>query len=304
MKVSVLLITYNHEPFLSQAVESVLAQQTDFEYEILIAEDCSTDNTRRIAKEFAARYPDRIRLSLSESNVGTNAVILRGLADARGEYVALLDGDDYWSSPEKLRLQARFLDDHPECSMCYHAADTLHPDGTVSPFPKPLRPAALTAKSILRQHLIATCSVMFRRSSAEPLPPWYGNCVFDDWPLYFVLAERGRVGYLDECLGVYREHGGGAWSGLSRQAKLENSVRFYSQMTQWVGERYRSTLAEGLAQAYYSFAASKQQADRAAAERYARLALAANPWHVRAQLLLRLPKVHDVVAALRQRLRR
>src|SRR5262245_61904643 len=122
MKVSVLVMTYNHARFIRQAVDSVLMQRAGFEFEILISEDCSTDGTREIVLDYARRHPDTIRLLLSDTNLRSNAIVVRGIEAARGEYVALLDGDDFWTSPDKLQRQVRFLDTHPDCSLCFHNA--------------------------------------------------------------------------------------------------------------------------------------------------------------------------------------
>ena len=107
MKATVLLVTYNHSAYIRQAVESVLAQEADFEWEVLITEDCSTDGTREIVQEYADRHPERIRLLLSKLNQNDNEVVSRGIDAARGTYLALLDGDDYWLGPRKLELQGK-----------------------------------------------------------------------------------------------------------------------------------------------------------------------------------------------------
>src|SRR5438270_2038014 len=116
-KLTVLIITYNHAAFIKAAIDSVLMQDTSFDYEIIISEDCSTDGTRDILHHFAAAYPNRIRLLLSERNRNDNRVVRRGIEAARGMYIALLDGDDYWTCKHKLQRQVEFLDDHPECSL-------------------------------------------------------------------------------------------------------------------------------------------------------------------------------------------
>ena len=135
MRVSVVLLTYDHERYIAQAVDSVLAQETPFDVELLISEDCSTDRTREIVRDYAARHPDRIRLFLSERNINTNEVTLRALRAARGDLVAFLDGDDYWISPHKLARQVEFLDAHPECSMCFHGAIVRSEEGAFPPRP-------------------------------------------------------------------------------------------------------------------------------------------------------------------------
>jgi glycosyltransferase involved in cell wall biosynthesis len=130
MKVSVLIMTYNHAPFIAQALDSALMQATNFPYEIIVSEDCSTDGTREIVQTYHNRFPEKIRLMLSERNIATNAIVVRGIEAARGQYVALLDGDDYWISAEKLQKQADFLDSHSHCAMCFHNATVIHEDSS------------------------------------------------------------------------------------------------------------------------------------------------------------------------------
>src|ERR1700730_11718775 len=105
MKLSVAMITYNHEQFIGQAIESVLAQKVNFEYELVIGEDCSTDGTRAVILDFHRRYPDRIVPLLRERNLGGQKILLGTLAACRGKYLALLEGDDYWICTDKLQRQ-------------------------------------------------------------------------------------------------------------------------------------------------------------------------------------------------------
>src|SRR5688572_25005346 len=106
--VSVIVITYRHEAFIEQAVQSVLSQKTDFSFEVLISEDLSPDATREIVEMLRSREPDRIRTFLSERNQNDNAVLARAWRAARGKYIAFLDGDDYWTDPNKLQKQVDF----------------------------------------------------------------------------------------------------------------------------------------------------------------------------------------------------
>ena len=165
MKVSVLVMTYNHEKFIRQTLDSVAMQETNFEYEILISEDCSTDCTREIVVEFQKAHPKQVRLLLSEKNIHSNEIVVRGIRAARGQYIALLDGDDYWTSPHKLQKQADFLDRHPECSLCFHNARILHEaEGREGRQWTPLNQKEIsTLEDIWMGNFIATCSTMFRR---------------------------------------------------------------------------------------------------------------------------------------------
>src|SRR5215217_1764661 len=130
MKVSVLLTTYNHEKWISQAIESTLLQKTNFDYEVVIMEDCSTDRTRDIVTSYQRRYPDKIRLVLSEMNKCDNTNWIAAWQTSPSRYVAFLDGDDYWTSPYKLQRQVDFLDTHPDYAICYHNVTVLYEDGS------------------------------------------------------------------------------------------------------------------------------------------------------------------------------
>src|SRR3954467_10474897 len=121
-KVSVAMITYNHEAFIAQAVESVMMQETGFPYELVISDDCSSDRTRQLAREFQRRYPDRIRLLLPETNLGMMNNFVQTLRACTGDYIALLEGDDYWLDAAKLEKQARLLDAPPEFPACFTRA--------------------------------------------------------------------------------------------------------------------------------------------------------------------------------------
>ena len=117
---SVVTITYNHEKFITKTIEGVLMQQVNFPIELILAEDCSTDNTRAICRRYAEQYPELIRLITSESNVGAVANERRAMLAARGKYIAFCEGDDYWTDPLKLQKQVGFLESHPDYSVTFH----------------------------------------------------------------------------------------------------------------------------------------------------------------------------------------
>jgi len=190
IKVSVLVMTYNHANFIRQSLDSVLMQEVTFTYEILISEDCSTDGTREIVEEYYQQFPQKIHLLLSGQNIHSNAVVARGIKAAKGEYIALLDGDDYWTSPHKLQKQADFLENHPECSMCFHNARVFYEDSS-----KPhwnWTPAHQKEFSTLEEiwmgNFIATCSTMFRNGLFGDVPDWYEALFPRLWALTDIIA--------------------------------------------------------------------------------------------------------------------
>ena len=257
MKVSVLVMTYNHEKFISQALKSVAMQATNFEYEILISEDCSTDRTRQIVQDFQKAHPERVRLLLSRQNLHSNEIVVRGLRAARGQYIALLDGDDYWTSPHKLQKQADYLDLHPECSLCFHNARIFHElEGREGRnWTPPDQKEISTLEDIWMGNFIATCSTMFRRGLVGEIPSWYNDFFpITDWPLHILHAERGKIGYIDEVMGMYRYHPGGLYSPFSETKKQEETLKFYRTMNKNLDYRYDRIVKVAISKYFFEWA--------------------------------------------------
>lgn len=257
MKVSILVMTYNHEKFISQALESVAMQETNFEYEILISEDCSTDRTRQIVLDFHAAHPENVRLLLSEQNIHSNEIVVRGIRAARGEYIALLDGDDYWTSPHKLQKQVDFLDHHPECSLCFHNARIFHEaDGREGRnWTPPGQKEISTLADIWMGNFIATCSTMFRRGLIGDIPVWYNDFFpITDWPLHILNAEHGKIGYIDEVMGMYRYHPGGLYSPFSETRKQQETLKFYHTMNKNLNYRYDRIVKAAISKYFFEWA--------------------------------------------------
>lgn len=124
--VSVKMITYNHEPYIAQAIKGVLQQKTDFPFELVIGEDCSTDRTREIVFDYQKRYPHIVRVITSTKNVGTKGNSSRTNKACRGKYIAFCEGDDYWHHPDKLQKQVYYMESHPECGMVSADCDIFY----------------------------------------------------------------------------------------------------------------------------------------------------------------------------------
>jgi glycosyltransferase involved in cell wall biosynthesis len=250
MKLSVLLTTYNHERFIEQAIDSVLMQETNFDFEIVIMEDCSTDSTRDLVIDYHRQHRDLIRLILSEENKNDNTNFATAWQTSPSQYIATLDGDDYWTSPRKLQKQVDFLDQHPECAICFHDAAIIHEDcreernqaqdsNSTSWTYTPGHMKEISAlEDLLTHNFIAGCSPMLRRELLKQLPGWYANAAWGDWPLYILSAQHGKIGHINEILGVYRLHSGGYWSGLSTIHKLEAIIAFLESIVDTLDIRY------------------------------------------------------------------
>jgi glycosyltransferase involved in cell wall biosynthesis len=229
IKVSVALKTYNHEKYIAQAIESVLMQKTNFDYELVIGEDCSTDRTREIVTGYGQKYPGRIRVLLSEQNLGGRENFIRTISACLGTYIALLDGDDYWTAPDKLQKQANFLDAHPDAAICFHKVGKLKYDRIIVKTIVPPRNQEIhTLEDLLRHcNFLATSATMFRRGLFGQFPEWYTKSPYGDFPLHILNALHGQIGYINERMGVYRRHSGGMWSEQPRTVKLKNTIMMH-----------------------------------------------------------------------------
>ena len=238
------MLTYNHEKWITQAVESVLVQETDFDYELTIVEDCSSDGTRDVVIDFQKRFPECIRLKLSEENGEYRENLAAAFLDSSGEYIAQLDGDDYWTSPHKLQKQADYLDAHPECVMCFHNVRVFDESGAVEPWHlnSSAQEEITGLENLLVVNYIASCAPMLRQGVIEEFPEWYYTAAWADWPLYLLHAQHGKIGYLDEVMGARRFHSGGMWAGLSSAQKVEHTIRFYEHIGPNFDARHRAII--------------------------------------------------------------
>jgi glycosyltransferase involved in cell wall biosynthesis len=256
MTVSVVVMTYNHANFISQALDSVLMQEVTFDYEILISEDCSTDGTREIVTAYQKQYPDKIRLLLSERNLHCNIVVSRAIRAARGTFIAFLDGDDYWIHRQKLQRQVQFLDAYPQCSMCFHNARVIHEDGSRPPrnWTPEGQPEFSTFEEIWMGNFITLCSTMFRRRVLGSIPEWYDSFLITDWPLHILSAQQGTIGYINEIMAVYRHHSGGVYSALGEVAKLQKTLDFYRAMNVNLDYRYSALIGAAISKYFFEWA--------------------------------------------------
>lgn len=245
--VSVCMITYRHEAWLPRALDSVLAQELDASWEVVVSDDGSSDGTADIVRDYARRRPDRVRPVLAPENRGMMANFATALEACRGRYVALLEGDDYWIYPGKLRRQVAYLEARPGLGGCFHDAWVLHPDGTRKPFHMGLARGRYGPRDVLRSWLMPTASVVFRNPGLGDLPPFFAGATHGDLALFLLLADRAPFAYLPERWSVYRRHPGGVTSGFRGIAFNEDQIRFLVSMDAHFEGRYHDLLAERIA---------------------------------------------------------
>jgi glycosyltransferase involved in cell wall biosynthesis len=207
--VSVRLVTYNHEKWIAQCLESILMQRTDFPFEVIVGEDCSTDHTREIVLAYAERHPDKIHVLPADANLGHMRNSLRVHQACRGKYHAMIEGDDYWIDPLKLQKQADLMEAHPDVSLCFHNALILNEKYAATRlfFETPLE--EIQDFAAVYQMTLPMASLMARSDVLATLPDWRLNIWCGDLLFRLWCAHHGYFGYLDRMMSVYRRHGGG-----------------------------------------------------------------------------------------------
>lgn len=216
--VSVWMITYNHAAYVARAIASVLAQQTDFSFELVIGDDASTDTTAEICEELARAHPDIIRFERNQQNIGMQQNVLATLNRCAGTYVAMLEGDDEWTDPAKLAKQVRILRDDPGLVLCYSNAyinDTQNPDSSIYFRENAGPPQRMDGYSAVKHCVIPTCTVVFRNHVGE-LPSWFTEAKASAYFLFYILGKYGDLYYLDEPLALYNHH----YQGMSRRTSI------------------------------------------------------------------------------------
>lgn len=230
--VSVNCITYNHEKYISQCIEGFLMQKTNFDFEILIGEDCSTDNTRSIIEAYVKKYPNKIRLISSENNVGFMKNSIRVFEQSKGKYIAICEGDDYWIDENKLQQQVDYMEKNLECSLCCHNSQILD-DETKKEIG--LFKQENTNKKYMISDIIlggggflSTPSLIFRREIIENLPQWYKNSSVGDYPLQLIASTFGYIYYMKDVMSVYRTNVNGSWTKENQiNASKEKIIKNY-----------------------------------------------------------------------------
>ncbi len=210
-KLSVVTITYNQEDYIRQTLESIVTQKTNFPFEVIVADDCSTDNTREIIEEYTKLYPEIVKPLFRESNLGSWQNFVSALKTAKGEYIAICEGDDYWTDQNKLHLQVEFMDKNPEFALCFHPVKVIFEKGEEpdSVYPVLNQTSKFIVYELLKVNFIQTNSVVYRsRKDYESLAL---DLMPGDWYLNLYHAQFGKIGFIDKVMATYRRHSGGIW---------------------------------------------------------------------------------------------
>lgn len=264
--VSICCITYNQASYIRDALDGFIKQKTEYPYEVLIHDDASTDGTAEIIREYAERYPDRIFPILQTQNqysIGNTSVSgLFNFPRVRGRYVAMCEGDDYWTDETKLQRQVDFMEAHPDCSLCLHSAQVevqgrALTEQLMRPYQEDCR---ITPEEIIdKTSGYPTASLLFRSEMIRELPDFYMKAPIADIPLQLLAAARGWAYYMDRPMCVYRLGGAASWTTLMKQGNYEEKQKNYAQAMErmyrgfdaFSGGRFHDTVEHALRRLYF-----------------------------------------------------
>lgn len=269
-KVSVLVLSFQHAPFLRQCLDSILMQEINAEFEIIIGDDASKDGSQEIITEYQKKYPDKItQVFLHKINFGdfgrSNALIIQKAAKA--PYAIIIEGDDYWTDPQKLAIQIEVLDSNLDSVLCFHNALIQYDDEPrKSDFVNNNQKEVSTLSDLIGEDEIwfmATASVMFRNIYINEAPDWYFKSKSGDIPMYILLAEKGNIRYIDRVMSVYRKHLQGLSFSDSKQdaSFLNNRIEMYQNIDKHLNYKFHQRIKKNIARYYLMLADSIQYSD-------------------------------------------
>ena len=226
--ISIICTAYNHEKYIAKAIEGFLMQETEYDYEILIHDDASTDKTADIIRQYELKYPEIIKAVYQTENQYSKGVKISRTflhPKAKGKYVAICEGDDYWTDKSKLQLQVKYMESHPECTLCFHASEAININTGKKRIIRPYKRDQICSIEdiILGQgtHYCATNSMLFPSEFALERPEFMKAIEVGDYPRRLLLASKGTVYYIDRVMSVYQTGVKGSWT-TTRSKEIAN----------------------------------------------------------------------------------
>lgn len=203
--ISVVMITYNHEKYIEEAINSILMQTGDFNLELIISNDCSPDNTDSLIKSIQKNHPkgNFINYHLHPKNIGMMPNFLFALNQAKGDYIAICEGDDFWTDPTKLQKQIKALKENSKSVLCFHNVDVLKNSKSTNEFYHYTKNEYFTTE-IIENWIIPTASVLYRNVLKNQYPEWMNTATHGDLGLFLLIGQHGSFYCINEKMGAYR----------------------------------------------------------------------------------------------------
>lgn len=218
--VSIFCTVFNHESFIRECLEGLLNQKCNFHYEIVIGEDCSTDNSRKIILEYADKFPGKFKLLLHGENLGAVRNQKVVLENCSGKYVALCEGDDFWSDNQKLQRQFNFMEENLDFSICFHDVKIIE-NQTIRNNDIKYKKNIFDIYDLAQGNFMHTCSVFFRNRQIKELSSILDFSYVGDYIIYMLHSKHGKIKYINISMAHYRIHNGGTWSSKNEKFQLE-----------------------------------------------------------------------------------
>lgn len=239
--VSISCLVFNHAPYLRQCLDGFMMQKTDFTFEVLIHDDASTDGSADIIREYESKYPDIVKPIYETENQwkhGRRGSAVFNFPRAQGKYIALCEGDDYWTDPLKLQKQVDFLESHPDYSMCFHNAMNQY-EGQNRPMEQfsSIENKEYFIEDLLNYWMIPTASVVFRTEVVRSelyKTVTDANLMFGDTPLFLTCVREGRIMGFSETMSIYRRTSSGVSSGFSTET-YHRLVEYHEKLGELFG---------------------------------------------------------------------
>ena len=264
MKVSVCVITYNHAPYIRRCLDSLIMQQTDFPYEIIVNDDCSTDGTTDILREYEAKHPGLVKPIYHDENQVQKGIYqifsTFTFPKAQGEYIAMCEGDDYWLDPLKLQKQADFLDAHPTHSMVFHAVRWSYNDGTIQDTHRYDNNMDVCPIEDMINYGFGFCnlnSLMINRQRyGNGFSKWLTETYVEDSPMVLHCYSTGKVGYINDVMSIYCYALPGSWSSSQQRSlrtrlfTLTQRITIFRAFDRWTNSKFHPAIKKQIRRGY------------------------------------------------------
>lgn len=258
--VSIIVVTYNHEKFIGECIRGIIKQNISFKIEVIIGDDCSTDMTQKVIEKEVSKNQDpnkTFRLLFHQQNLSSPPHLpgkrnfFECYKQARGKYIALCEGDDYWTNSHKLQRQVDFLRDNDCYSLVHHPVQYV--DESNKMIHQKRRAYEINdTNDLARYNGIMTCTAVFR-SDAFNIPSWYDQILMGDWVNWLLLSQKGKIQKIEDSMACYRVHSGGLWSGKHFEKDLKIKIQNVKKLDKYLGYQYHQSFKDSIKYFYFEF---------------------------------------------------
>ena len=277
--VSICCATYNHQDYIKDAIEGFLMQETNFNFEIIVHDDASTDSTAEIIRAYEQQYPQLIRAVYQNTNKYSKRTPIFNtyiLPQASGKYIALCEGDDYWTDKNKLQIQIDYMESNPTCSMCCHAHRRIDVDKRVLEIKRVFKnDSDIPTINCLKKDIFPQlCTYVYRKDITKGAPDFFIGNPVGDVTFLALYAIKGSVHYIDRVMASYRVKVSGSWTDrFSKDIAMRNNHRermtiFYEELDKYTNGQFNNIIKNNISEYRFSNLIDNKQYMSAFKEEY------------------------------------